>query len=137
MEIRKITNDEFLQLAELTIVMYKYIDDGIDSFQAVNTLVHCINTGKDFVALGLFDGTKLIGIVTGLAYNSTTYFFSGIYMTVKNSEHLKELVEKSFAYVKDLGYKAWEVDATSDNIGSIMEKYGAYIKYIRYRKEFD
>lgn len=139
MEVRVVTNDEFLDLATLAVKMYNAIDKGINAFQAINTICHYINNNKDFAAIGLYnDKNKLVGFVTGCAFNTETYLYTGIYVDVKNTEWTQKLVEFSFDYVQNtLKYKAWEADASNENIGAILEKYGAHIKQIRYRKEFD
>lgn len=137
MEVKLIRNEDFMQLAELCCEMYKAIDPSINEFQAVNTLINQINTEKAFLAVGLYDGTALAGLVLGHEYNEKTFYFSGIYVIIKNNASTKQLIEFSFDHIKKLGYTAWEVDATSDNVASIMEKYGAKAKYTRYRKEED
>lgn len=137
MEIRLVKNEEFLELARHSASMYSAIDPNINSFQAVNTLVSFINSGTNFQAIGLYDEDKMIGMVTGVELNKTTFYFTGIYMSIKNNEQLQKLIDFSFSYIKELGYIGWEVDATNANISSIMEKYGAVPKYVRYHKEFE
>lgn len=134
MECRLIKNEDFMQLAELACEMYHEIDPNINQFQAVNTLLHQINNEKGFLAIGLYDDSALAGFVLGHEYNEKTFYFSGIYVIIKNSASVKQLIEFSFAKIEELGYTAWEVDATNDNVGSIMKKYGAEVKYVRYRK---
>lgn len=137
MEIKLIPNEDFMQLCELTVDMYKEIDPNINAFQAINTLLAYINTGRDFVAIGLYDEGALVGFVTGLQHTEKTFYFSGIYVIMKNNEWSKKIIDFSFAHIQELGYTAWEVDATNPNICSIMEKYGAKVKCTRYRKEFE
>lgn len=134
MEVKPIKNEDFLQLVALNYEMYQGIDPNINEFQATNTLLHQINNEKGFLALGLYDDTALAGFVLGHEYNEKTFYFSGIYVIIKNSASVKQLIEFSFAKIEELGYTAWEVDATNENIGSIMKKYGAEVKYVRYRK---
>lgn len=136
MIIKPIENEDFLQLVDLNAEMYKSIDANINEFQATNTLMHYINQGN-FVAIGLYDETALAGFVTGSQLTEKTFYFSGIYVIIKNNEWTKKLIEFSFAHIQKLGYTGWEVDATNDNISSIMEKYGAQVKYKRYHKEFE
>jgi hypothetical protein len=135
MEIKHINNDDFYQLVELTIDMYAEISKNINAFQAVNTLMHQINNMVNFQAIGLFDDTVLMGFVTGYEDSPGVFHFSGIHVTHKNSKDLKKLIEHCFALVEERGYTAWEVDATNENIASIMEKYGAQVQYTRYRKD--
>lgn len=135
MEVRLVKNEDFMQLAELVCEMYKSIDESINEFQAINTLIHSINSEKAFLAIGLYDDTALAGFVLGYEYNEKTFYFSGIYVIIKNNIQVKQLIEFSFDHIAKLGYTSWEVDATNDNICSIMEKYGAKIKYKRYRKD--
>lgn len=135
MEVKLIKNEDFIQLLPLVAEMYQAIDPNINEFQAVNTVMHQINNEKAFLAIGLYDETALAGFVLGHEYNEKTFYFSGIYVIIKNSTEVKKLIEYSFKYIEDLGYTAWEVDATNSNISSIMEKYGAVVKYTRYRKE--
>lgn len=135
MQIKPITNDEFYQLVELTIEMYADINEQINAFQAVNTLMHQINNKVNFTAIGLFDETVLMGFVTGYEDGDKLFHFSGIYLVNKKSKETKELIEYCFAKVEERGYTAWEIDATNDNIASIMEKYGAVVQYTRYKKD--
>lgn len=124
-----------MQLVDLTVDMYKEMDVGVNPFQAVNTLIAYINNAKDFTAIGLYDDQTLVGFVTGYQQNEKTFYFSGIYVIIKNNEWTKKIIDFSFALIEERGYDSWEVDATNDNISSIMEKYGAVPKYTRYRKE--
>lgn len=137
MQVRPIENTEFMDLCDLVVQMYSAIDKNINSFQAVNTLMHFINSTSDFIALGLYSEDVLVGFVMGNAINDTTFNYTGIFTLGRNNKDLKLLIEESFKFVEDKGYKAWEVDATNENISSIMEKYGAKVKYTRYYKEFD
>lgn len=137
MEIKLIPNEDFMQLAELTVEMYQSIDKHIAPYQAVNTLIHFINNATGFRALGLYDENVLVGFVTGNALSDKIFYFSGIYIIVQNTEWVKTLIEKSFADIQEMGYIGWEADATNKNISSILEKYGATTKYTRYRKDFE
>lgn len=137
MEIKLIENKDFMQLAELTVEMYAAIDPNINPFQAVNTLLAFINQGKNFTAIGLYDDEVLVGFVIGYELKEKTFYFSGIYVIIKNNEWTKKIIDFSFAHIEELGYEAWEVDATNSNVCSIMDKYGATVKYTRYRKEFE
>lgn len=135
MEIKLVGNNDFMQLLDLNTEMYKEIDTNINSFQATNTLMAYINT-KSFLAVGLYDEDVLVGFVTGIEQTTETFYFTGIYLVIKNSEWTQRLIEFSFDHIQKLGYKAWEVDSTNSNIASIMQKYGAVEKYTRFRKEF-
>ena len=135
MEVRLIKNEDFMQLAELVVDMYHHINTDINPFQALNTLVHMINNKPGFVAIGLFDETALAGFVIGYEDTKKTFHFSGIYVIIKNNEWSKKIIDFSFAHIKELGYTSWTADATNDNISSILEKYGAEVKYKRYYKE--
>jgi len=137
MEIREILNEDFIQLVTLTAEMYKAINPNINNFGATATLVHDISNRKDFSAIGLYDGGVLKGFVTGYGESKNVFYFSGIYVIIKNNEWTKKLIDFSFAYVKNKGYSAWQVDATNGNISSIVEKYGATAKYTRYYKEME
>lgn len=137
MEIREISNDELLQLVALTTQMYKEIDPAINNFGAMATLVHDIQNKPDFFALGLFKGAELVGFTTGYGVSKKVFYFSGIYVIIKNNKHVKNLIDFSFAFIKDKGYSAWQADATNGNISSILEKYGAEAKYTRYYKEME
>lgn len=136
MDLRIIDNNDFIQLAELTVEMYASVDSAINSFQAVNTLMHFINSGNDFTAVGLYEDNILMGFSSGHAINDV-FYFNGLYVSIKNSEWTQKLIDYSLDLVKTKGYKAWEVDATNENIASIMEKYGAKPRYTRYRKEIE
>lgn len=124
-----------MQLAELCCEMYKEINPTINAFQAVNSLIHQITTQKGFLAIGLYDGSALAGFTLGYEYNEKTFYFSGIYVIIKNNASVKQLIEFSFSKIEELGYTSWEVDATNENIGSIVQKYGAKPTYVRYRKD--
>lgn len=135
MEIKLIGNDDFMQLVELNAAMYKSIDSNINDFQATNTLLTLINTGKNFTAIGLYEDNVLMGLVHGFEIVPGEFNFTGLYVTTKNNEWTQKLIEYAFILIEERGYTAWEVEATNKNISSIMEKYGAKIKYTKYRKE--
>ena len=135
MEVKLITNEDFMQLAQVNAAMYKSIDDNINEFQATNMLIALINGGHNFTAIGLYDNNVLMGMVHGYEEKPGEFHFSGLHVAIKNSEWTQKLIEFSFELIEDRGYTAWEVDATNDNIASIMEKYGAKVKYKKYRKE--
>lgn len=137
MHLKLVDNKDFLQLVDVIANMYTAIDPDINEYQAVNTLVHMINSNKDFLAIGLYDEKVLVGCVIGYAYSPSIFYFTGIYIGFKSTEWTQKLIEFSFDKIKELGYKGYEVDATNANISSIMEKYGAEVKYTRYRKEFE
>lgn len=124
-----------MELAKLNADMYKSIDKNINDFQATNTLVALINGTVNFTAIGLYENDVLMGMVHGYEEKPGEFHFSGLYMAIKNSEWGQKLIEYSFILIEERGYTAWEVDATNPNIASIMEKYGAQVKYTRYRKE--
>lgn len=135
MEIKEILNSDLFDLTVLTADMYKLIDPSVNNFGAMNILVHDINTKPNYFAIGLYDDDKLVGFTTGYGMSKNVFYFSGIYVIIKNNEWVKKLIDYSFAFIKDKGYSAWQVDATNGNISSIMEKYGATAKYTRYYKE--
>lgn len=135
MDIRPIPNDDFMQLAQLTVEMYSEMSDQVNPFQAVNMLMATINNGPNFTAIGLYDSEVLMGFVTGYEPSKGLFQFTGIHLVVKSTEWTKKLIEHCFALVEANGYKFWEADATGDNMASILEKYGAVEVYTRYRKE--
>lgn len=135
MQVKPIENEDMLQLCALTVRMYKEINSDINEFGAINTLMHEINTAHDFIAIGLYKDTELVGFVKGYCFSKNMFHFSGIYVIMKNNKWLKQLIEYCFALVEKKGYSAWSVDATNGNISSIMEKYGAKVTYTRYVKE--
>lgn len=137
MNVKLIENNYFLDLIGLVAEMYKAISTDINSFQSVNTLIHMINNEVDFKAIGLFEEDTLIGFVTGHQYNEGIFLFTGIYVDPKHADSVQELIEFCFAHIQEQGYKGWEADATNANISSILERYGASVKYTRYRKEFE
>lgn len=137
MQVKLIENDDFMQLVELNAKMYSSIDSNINSFQATNTLVTFINQGINFTAIGLYEDGVLMGFVHGYEEKPSCFCFTGLYVDVKNSEWTKKLIEFSFELIEDRGYKSWELEATNDNISSIIEKYGASIVYKKYRKEIN
>lgn len=137
MEVKPVQNDDFLQLADLCIAMYKSIDAHINEYQSINTLVHFINNNKNFKAIGLYNKDKLIGFSMGYELNPAQFLFTGIYVSVKNTTNTRKLIDFSFQFIRDLGYTGWQVDATNPNISKIMEKYGAKVAFTRYMKEFE
>lgn len=138
MEVKVIENEDFMQLLELCIEMYRAIDVGINDFQATNTLIHFINTTNgSFKAIGLYDSDVLMGFTMGYELNPKYFLFTGIYLKVKNSENTRKLIDFSLDFVKELGYTGWQVDATNPNIMSIMEKYDCRVAFTRYTKEFE
>lgn len=135
MEIKPIPNDDFMELATLMVEFYQSIDKNINQFQAVNTLIHFINNTEGFLALGLYDENVLVGFTCGNKLTETIFYFSCMYVIIKNSEWTKKLIDASFDKIKELGYTAWEADASNENMSSILEKYNAIVKYKRYYKE--
>lgn len=135
MEIKLIDNTDFMQLVDLNAKMYKSIQNSINDFQATNTLINMINTGTNFTAIGLYDEAVLKGLVHGFENKPGCFYFTGLYIEGKNTEWTQKLIEYSFNLVEERGYTSWELDATNKNISSMMEKYGAVIKYTKYYKE--
>lgn len=122
-----------MNLAQMYCLMYECKE--YNAFQAVNTLVNDINTTENFLAIGLFDEDKLVGFTAGHKLRDGVFYFSGIYLSLKNSDWTQKIIDFSFAHIKELGYTAWELDATNDNISSIMRKYGATVKSTKFYKE--
>lgn len=139
MEIRKLENSDFLALLPLVVEMYRAIDKNINEVGAVATVLNDMLSQQDYLVLGMFDEGKLSGFVAGHYFQQNseqkTFYFSAIYVMIKNKIQTKELIEYAFEYIKSKGYSAWLADATNGNISSILEKYGASIKYTRYYKE--
>lgn len=133
MDIRLIEDKDFIDLVDLNAKMYSEIDPSINAFQATNTLIAMVNSNS-FAAIGMYDGKILMGFVSGYRVNDV-FYFSGIYSIERGIDVIQKLIEYSFEYVEKIGCKAWEADATNNNISSILEKYGAEVKYKRYRKE--
>lgn len=137
MEIKLIEDKDFMQLADLTVEMYQSINKNITALGAVNTLMAFINGGQDYLAIGLYDGPVLLGFAQGNRIHETAFYWSGFYMSVKNTEWTEKLIDYCFDFIKERGYKSWELDATNPNIGSMMKKYGAKVKFTRYHKELE
>lgn len=135
MEIKSVPNKDLMQLFPLLIEMHKAMDPETNEFGAINTFMCEINTKEDFTVIGLYDGDKLMGFVKGYCFSKNMFYFSGIYVIMKNTIYTKQLIEYCFDLVKQKGYSAWSLDATNGNISSIIEKYGAKVKYTRYVKE--
>jgi len=132
-DIRLITEDDFKQFSQLVIDMYKAIDSSYSEFQALNFLLHENHAFEGFMAIGLFDNDKLVGFTFGRKFNKKSFYFSGIYVIIKNNEWTKKLIDFSFAKIKEIGYEGWVADASNSNIGSILNnKYGAVAQYTRY-----
>lgn len=135
--IRLLTNEDFLEFLPLNLDMYKSIDSTVNAVGATATLTHDIMTKKDFILIGLFDdvSNKLIGFTSGYGMEKNIFYFSGIYVIIKNNDKTKKLIDFSFDYIKQMGYTSWEVDTRNENISSIMEKYGAKKVYTKYHKD--
>ena len=131
--IKIIKDNDFIALAKLYAEMNKQIPTPVSCTASVFSLSNDL-TKKDFMAMGLYDDDKLIGFVTGYALSKVTFYFSGIYVELRNS-NVSALIERSFSYVDGLGYKNWEADCTTENIKSILSKQGAYVMHTRMRKE--
>ena len=136
MDLREIGNEDFLQLINLNAKMYEEIDPSINAVGATATLLEYVKK-PGFIALGLYEDKDLVGFTAGYAMSKKDFYFSGICVIIKNNEWTKKLIDYSFAFIKQMGYSAWQVDATNGNISSIMEKYGAVAKYTRYYKEME
>lgn len=138
MEIKLIENKDILQLLELSILMYKEMDSTVNEFGAINTVVYEINTQKDFTAVGLFKGPKLVGFTKGYYFSKKIFHFSGIYVIMKNTKYTKELIDFSINLVKEKEYSAWSARATNSNISSILQtKYAAKVEYTQLIREFE
>lgn len=130
-EIKVVTDSDFDKLCMLTVAMYKAIDPNITPFGAINSLMYFV-TQEDFTVIGLFKNNELVGFTFGYKFETKRFLFAGIYVMIKNNERTKKIIDFSFAYIKEIGYTSWQVDATNPNIGSIMQKYGAVQKFVRY-----
>lgn len=133
-EVKSIPNEQFMELAILYVEMNKVLSCQVPSAPALYTLTHDLANKPDFIALGLYENERLGGFVTGYALSKKTFYFSGIYVKIKN-KNVRILVEKSFSLIKDMGYTSWEADCNNDNIASILSKYGAKPIYTRFKKE--
>ena len=131
---RLLKNKDFELLYPLYIEMGKHLKVKQGAFESLFALTHDIANKSDFIAMGIFDGSKLTGFVTGYAITKNLFYFSGIYVTINNI-NVKKLIDFAFSTVQGLGYKGWEADC-NDNINGILEKYGAKPMYTRYKKEF-
>jgi hypothetical protein len=134
-EIRLITDNEFIQLVELNAEMYAGINPDINEYRATEMLMTLIRSTEEFMSIGMFEENVLIGFVSGYKFSPTSFLFTGLYVVHKNSDWTKQLIEYCFDLIEAKGYTRWEVDATNENIASIVKKYGAEPKYTRYVKE--
>jgi hypothetical protein len=132
MEIRRLTENDFKQFSALVIDMYKEVDATINEFQALNMLMHEVHGHDDFMAFGWFNDKKLVGMSYGRKFNKKSFYFSGIYVIIRNNEGLKKLIDFSFATIKDSGYTSWLADASNPNIQSILQRYDVAVKFIQY-----
>ena len=136
MELKVLSNDNVLEFLPLVVEMYKEMDSSINQVGAIGTVMLDLLNKNDFTAIGLYIDGVLSGIVLGYYFENKTFYFSGIYVMIKNKIYTKELIEYSFEHIREKGYSAWLADATNGNISSILEKYGAKKQYTRYHKEF-
>ncbi|PIR06685.1 MAG: hypothetical protein COV55_02930 [Candidatus Komeilibacteria bacterium CG11_big_fil_rev_8_21_14_0_20_36_20] len=138
MDIRVLKNEDIIQLLALSTEMYKSINNLVNDFGAINTVIHEINTQQDFTAVGLFDVDKLVGFTKGYYFSKKIFHFSGIYVIMKNTKFTKDLIDFSLNLVKEKGYSAWTAKASNSNISSILQtKYNAQVDYTQLIKEFD
>ncbi len=128
-DVRLIKDEEFLSLA----IMYVKMNEPVAAAPALYSLTHDL-TAKDFTAIGLYENDVLSGFVTGYALSHKTFYFSGIYVKVKN-KNVGKLIDYSIKYAKELGYKSCEANCTNSNIQSILIKKGAYVMYTRVKRE--
>ena len=133
-KINSIPNEQFMDLALLYVEMNKVLSHAIPAAPALYTLTHDLATKPNFIALGLYEDEQLNGFVTGYALSEKTFYFSGIYVKIKN-RNAKLLIEESFKYIEDMGYISWEADCNNEQISSILTKYGAKPMYTRFKKE--
>ncbi len=133
--LRILTNDDFLQLVELNAKMYYEAYNKANAVGATATLMKFVME-EGFTAFGVFDeNNRLLGFSHGYKILNKTFYFSGIYVIIKNNKNTKKLIDFSFEKIKELGYDSWELDATNSNITSIIEKYGATKISTKFRKE--
>lgn len=133
--IRKLENDDLLELIPLYVALCQSIEKDWPTFVAVNALIEDINRKKGFTAFGLFEDNKLVGFMTGYYFTKKQFHFSGIYVKIKNTSKLKDLIDFSLSEIKKKGYSSWSSNATNDNIRSIMQKYGAKVCYTNFLGE--
>lgn len=128
-----INNTHLFEFARLYADMLSTHTD-YSAFQALHYLVNKI-AEKEFMAFGLFnDKEELVGFSCGWIEEKKVFYFSGIYVIIKNTKWTKKLIDFSFEQVGKF-CDAWECDATNSNIASILEKYGAKVVKTTYRKE--
>ena len=133
-KINSIPNEQFLDLAILYVEMNKVLSEYIPAAPALYNLTHDLATKPNFMALGLYEDEQLNGFVTGYALSEKTFYFSGIYVKIKN-KNVKLLIEESFKQIDELGFTRWEADCNNEHIASILAKYGATPMYTRFKKE--
>ena len=131
--IRYITNNDFLQLATLYAEYSTKLPVTLNPAAATFILTKDMVERQDFRAVGYFEKDILKGFVIGYAISKKEFYFSSIYVIIKNIE-LKNLIEFCFAEIKEAGYESWEADCTNKGITSILTKYGAKPIYTRYKK---
>lgn len=135
MQLRVITDNDFKQLLDLYLAMGKSINANFTDFQIIFTLLTSVSQNPSFAAFGLFDDDVLLGFSCGWGLSEEKFYFSGFYVTGKNNPNTRNLIEFSFAEIKARGFTNWELDATNENIASMMEKFGATVKSTKYGKE--
>lgn len=136
LEIKKLSNEHFMQLVSLNFDMYKSFDASINEVGATATLLHDINDFTDYTAFGLFNKDKLVGFVSGYCFTKKRFHFSSLYVKIKNNKNLIKLINHALKYVEEQGYTSWSADTSNSNMASILSKLGARVKYSHYVKEF-
>lgn len=135
-KVKVIPNEEFTELALLYIELGKVLACPLTSAQSLYTLTHDLANQTDFIALGLYEEGELNGFITGYAISKKTFYFSGLYVKIKN-KNATLLINESLRYIEDMGYSGWEADSNQEQMSSILIKYGAKQLYVRFKKGAD
>ena len=132
--IRVINDDDYIQFMQqyidmcLSIELYK--NEKISVLAA--ELAYQIQK-PGFIAIGEFEGAKLLGFICGYNENKTTWFQSGL--AHKVPFRVKKLIMTVEQILKDSGYTHWTTEYSKHDNRCLAPKLGAKVQTIKYIKE--
>lgn len=129
--IRLLNNDDFKTLVPLYVKMFEEIFPDMSSYHAVESLMESIRFKECVRIIGAERDGELVGFAVGNQINDDVYYFSALYLAVKNTSLTQELIEYALNIAKNMGYSKWVVDTRNSNIESIMKKYDGQQVFVR------
>ncbi len=108
-KIKQVLNSDFMQFTQLVVKMYKITEPKISQFDVIDLLVGRIKLNPTFVAFGLYEKTKLVGIIYGYNKISTDFYISGLYC-LNNTLGLFKLFKEIKNFCLEQKYKSISYD---------------------------